>query len=66
MAFREAGERHYDNAGGSRKLSVVATGHTLQVKERHYEKVGRASSRYMKATGSSIRCLWRGDGFIYI
>lgn len=40
MALREAGERHYDNAGGSRKLSAVAAGHTMQVKERHYEKVG--------------------------
>jgi integrase len=40
MALREAGERHHDNAGGSRKLSSVAAGHTMQVKERHYEKVG--------------------------
>jgi hypothetical protein len=40
MALREAGERHHDNAGGSRKLSAVAAGHTMQVKERHYEKVG--------------------------
>jgi hypothetical protein len=39
MALREAGERHHDNAGGSRKLSAVAAGHT-HVKERHYEKVG--------------------------
>ncbi len=29
-----------DNAGGSRKLSAVAAGHTMEVKERHYEKVG--------------------------
>jgi len=36
----EAGESHHDNAGGSRKLSAVAAGHTMQVKERHYEKVG--------------------------
>ncbi len=40
MALREAGERHHDNAGGSRKLSAVAAGHTMQVKEKHYEKVG--------------------------
>lgn len=40
MALREAGERHHDNARGSRKLSAVAAGHTMQVKERHYEKVG--------------------------
>ncbi len=40
MALREAGERHHDNAGGSRKLSAVAAGHSMQVKERHYEKVG--------------------------
>ena len=40
MALREAGERHHDNAGGSRKQSAVAAGHTMEVKERHYEKVG--------------------------
>lgn len=40
MALREAGERQHDNAGGSRKLSAVAAGHTMTVKERHYEKVG--------------------------
>lgn len=40
MALREAGERHHDNAGGSRKLSAEGAGHTMQVKERHYEKVG--------------------------
>lgn len=40
MSCREAGERHHDNAGGSRKLSAVAAGHTMQVKEQHYEKVG--------------------------
>jgi integrase len=40
MALREAGERHHDNAGGSRKLSAVAAGHTMEVKEKHYEKVG--------------------------
>src|SRR5659263_582762 len=40
MALREAGERHHDNAGGSRKLSAVAADHTMQVKEKHYEKVG--------------------------
>jgi hypothetical protein len=40
MALREAGERHHDNAGGSRKLSTVAADHTMQVKEKHYEKVG--------------------------
>ncbi len=38
MALREAGERHHDNAGGSRKLSAVAAGHTMAVKEKHYEK----------------------------
>jgi len=37
---KEACERHRDNAGGSRKLSAVAAGHTMEVKERHYEKVG--------------------------
>ena len=40
MALREAGERHHDNAGGSRKLSAAGAGHTMQVKELHYEKVG--------------------------
>ncbi len=40
MAMRESGERGHDNAGGSRKLSAVAAGHTMHVKERHYEKVG--------------------------
>ncbi len=40
MALREAGERHHDNAGGSRKLSAVAAWHTMQVKEKDYEKVG--------------------------
>ncbi len=40
MALREAGERHHDNAGGSRKLSAAGAGHTMQVKEKHYEKVG--------------------------
>lgn len=39
-SLREAEERHHDNAGGSRKLSAVAAGHTMEVKERHYEKVG--------------------------
>lgn len=39
MALREAGERHHDSAGGSRKLSAVAAGHTMAVKEKHYEKV---------------------------
>jgi hypothetical protein len=37
MALREAGERHHDNAGGSRKLSAVAADHTMHVKEKHYE-----------------------------
>ncbi len=37
MALREAGERHHDNAGGSKKLSAVAADHTMQVKEKHYE-----------------------------
>ncbi len=40
MALRESGERHHDNAGGSRKLSAVSAGHTMKVKERHYETVG--------------------------
>jgi hypothetical protein len=40
MALREAGERHHDNAGGSRKLSATAAGHSMQVKQKHYEKVG--------------------------
>lgn len=40
MALRESGERGHDNAGGSRKLSAVAAGHTMEVKEKHYEKVG--------------------------
>lgn len=40
MALREAGERHHDNAGGSRKLSAVSAGHSMPVKEKHYEKVG--------------------------
>jgi integrase len=40
MALREAGERHHDNAGGSRKLSATASGHSMQVKQKHYEKVG--------------------------
>lgn len=30
MALREAGERHHDNAGGSRKLSAVAADHIIQ------------------------------------
>jgi integrase len=40
MALREAGERHHDNAGGSRKLLAVASGHSMAIKEKHYEKVG--------------------------
>jgi len=40
MALHETDERHHDNARGSRKLSAVAAGHTMAVKERHYEKVG--------------------------
>ena len=40
MVLREADEQHHDNAGGSRKLSVVAVGHTMAVKEQRYEKVG--------------------------
>jgi hypothetical protein len=38
--MREMGESHHDHEGGSRKLSAVATGHTMQVKEKHYERVG--------------------------
>ncbi len=44
MALREAGERHHDNNGGSRKLSAVAAGHTMVIKEKHYEKVGRVKT----------------------
>ena len=33
MALREVGERRYDNAAGSRKLSAVAEGHTIHVKK---------------------------------
>ncbi|HLB71901.1 MAG: hypothetical protein OIN88_16195 [Candidatus Methanoperedens sp.] len=40
MALNEAGKKHNDNAGGSRKLSAVAAGYTMAVKERYYEKVG--------------------------
>jgi integrase len=40
MALREAGQRHDDNAGCSRKLFAVAADHTMHVKEKHYEKVG--------------------------
>lgn len=40
LGFKGGRERHHDNAGGSRKLSAVAAGHTMEVKERHYEKVG--------------------------
>ncbi|MCZ7369665.1 MAG: hypothetical protein O8C66_04075, partial [Candidatus Methanoperedens sp.] len=39
QALREAGEKHHENAGGSRELSAVAAGHTMVIKERHYEKV---------------------------
>jgi hypothetical protein len=48
--MREAGERHHDNAGGSRKLFVVAEEYTIQIKERHYEKVSPISvpcTRYL-------------------
>jgi hypothetical protein len=38
--MREMGESHHDHAGGSRKLSAVVAGHTMQVKEKHYERVG--------------------------
>ncbi len=54
-AIREAGEGHHENAGGSLKLSAVATEHTMQIKERHYEKVGRILRSYMKASGDFIR-----------
>jgi hypothetical protein len=27
------------NAGGNRKLSSVAAGHIMQIKEKHYEKI---------------------------
>ncbi len=49
MALREAGERHHDNAGGSRKLSAVAADHTMQVKEKHYEKVGEDIEQIKKS-----------------
>jgi hypothetical protein len=45
MALREAGERHHDNAGGSQKLSAVAAGHTMHVKEKHYENIGEDFER---------------------
>lgn len=57
MALREAGERHHDNAGGSRKLSAVAAGHTMHVKERHYEKVREDFEQVHESLGSSIRRL---------
>jgi integrase len=38
MALREAGERHHDSQGGSRKLSAFGAGHSMAVKEKHYEK----------------------------
>ncbi len=46
MAFSEAGERHHDNAGESRKLSAVAAGHTIHVnrlwilQKNLYERLG--------------------------
>ena len=40
MALNEAGKKHNDIAGGSRKLSAVAAGYTMAVKERYYEKAG--------------------------
>lgn len=46
---------HHDNAGGSRKLSAVAMGHTMQVKEQHYEKVGEDFGRCMRATEISAK-----------
>ncbi len=49
MALREAGEKHHDNAGGSRKLLAVAAGHTMAVKELHYEKGREALNRCMRA-----------------
>ncbi len=41
MALREAGERHHENAGGSRKRYLRWLRHTMQVQERHYETVGK-------------------------
>ncbi len=61
MILREAGERHHDNAGGSRKLPAVAAGHTKHVKEKHYEKVGGTSNRCMGAIEGFIQRLWRSD-----
>ncbi len=37
---QETGEKHHDNTGGSRKLSTVAAGHTIQIKERHEKNLG--------------------------
>ncbi len=49
MALREAGERHHDNAG-SRKLSAVAAGHTMQVRKGTMKKSEMILSRYMRVT----------------
>ncbi len=64
MALREAGERHHDNAGGSRKLSAVAAGHTMHVKEKHYEKVGEDFEQVHESYRRFTRRLWRDGRFI--
>jgi hypothetical protein len=47
MALREAGEKHHDNAGRSRKLSAVSAAHTTKVKYRHYEKMGEDFEEFL-------------------
>lgn len=59
MALREAGERHHDNDGGSRKLSAVAAGHGMRVKEKHYEKVGGDFEQVHKSI-KEHHPAWRG------
>jgi site-specific recombinase XerD len=38
MALREAGERHHDSQGGSRRISALGADHSMAVKEKYYEK----------------------------
>ena len=57
MALREAGERHHDNAGGSRKISAVVADHTMQVKEKHYEKVGEDTEQ-LRASYQKFHPAW--------
>lgn len=54
MALREAGERHHDNAGGNPKLSAIASGHTMDVKNKYYgkpdfEEVHKSTEKYNPA-----------------